>query len=311
MVSAIVHRWERLLQLLDKQLSARIKVPVEIIDQTRMRIRRFAQDVNQRLTPLTMPSPELLKDEAFKGLRIGPPTSIPLDPTEATAEAREDIQRYVPKYLDHINIPLITDRTELLRVKMELTRLDAVTRIKGKEYRKALTTVNQRLGRMLVAEAAGEEYVPKSIDGPAKFYAPEPCQCGCGKMTAIKRTAAGRPIGVRRFRTGHHLKYYSMLIKVEKGLKRKDDLPDLLRKGLKWTKCELCGGLIPTTDPWGKPVTENVGIACWKEKRGIVSPYGPPPKEPEEEEGTGYVIYAKDAKLITHIHRKLPEEEEK
>lgn len=97
------------------------------------------------------------------------------------------------------------------------------------------------------------------------------CLCACGNAVRPKR----------RFRQGHDATYYSRLRKVERGERRKEDLPLGMRQNLDWQKCAVCNGWIPTADPWGTPI--QVGVACRRKK----APALDPGKIPSEAGGSG------------------------
>ena len=64
-----------------------------------------------------------------------------------------------------------------------------------------------------------------------------------------------------------------MVIAIETGKIRFDDAPDIPREGLPWTTCDICRGQIPAVDPYGRPLQEKVGLACWRIHRGVHNPY--------------------------------------
>ena len=270
----IIERWEDMLNLLDRQLHGKVRVPDEIIDQTRLRIRRFAQDVDQSVIPLTPPNRRIIGDETFKGLRIGPPLSSDDTDPEALAEAQETIRRVVPQHFDTLKLPPITDITEMARVRTDLVRLKANAYVKYQEYSKALMSVNAKYGRMLTAHMTGKRVqVREHGKRITKYFKQGPCWCGCGALAGIKYDGSRRPVGINRFIKGHIKRYDKTVIAVETGRMRKDDLGDIMRDGLPWTTCDLCGGHIPAVDPYGRPLQEKVGLACWRSERGITNPY--------------------------------------
>jgi hypothetical protein len=84
---------------------------------------------------------------------------------------------------------------------------------------------------------------------------PHPCLCGCGQM--VKNSWA----------LGHHTRFIGMMRRIERREMPRECLNEALKAKLRWTKCMHCGGFIPTTDPWGRPIAKRVGYDCQRRAR--------------------------------------------
>src|SRR5208337_2869692 len=100
----IIDRWQVLLDLLRSQVLG--GSDTNVVEQTRERVRRFAQDVDQKIVPLTCPT---FDDPAFEGLRFGHPGNLDGDPLN---DEGEQIRQQLPVTFDTVNIPVITDYAE-------------------------------------------------------------------------------------------------------------------------------------------------------------------------------------------------------
>ena len=265
----ILQRWARMLRLLRNQLGDNgfNEVPDDVLDQTRERIRRFAQDVDQRVVQLPPPGKDIADDPAFEGMQWGHPGPAgPLSSNEVWSGTP-------PAILNAVNLPTLTDPVQMARTIMELERLLTITRRQADEYRLALDSLRKKQGRMLVAQAGGREYVPQPRFAKRRTWEPPPCACGCGQVTKLQTAAGGRPIRLNRYLLGHVRQYTRYVIAVESGAMRWVDLPEMLKTKLNWVRCDLCEGQIPDTDPMGRKIDEKVGLWCWRVKRRVSWPY--------------------------------------
>jgi hypothetical protein len=274
-VSDIIGHWRYLVNLLKAQLSDH--TPEPIIEQTRRRIRRFAEGADQQLAPLPKPD---FEDPAFVGMCFederGPKGAVsPYEPLEPLPSEEARTLDLPSVCAEKVQLPPIRGEDDLLHARMEVERLLYAAQKQVKEYKRLANLLKQRNRRMLVAQQEGREYLPK---GPfhkpgRKAYRPGPCWCGCGKMANLRLNGVGRPCGVNRFLQGHISRYLGLMLRVERGDIQREDLPEFLRRRINWVHCKLCRGWIPPVDPFGRRVEEQVGIACWRERRKVYWPY--------------------------------------
>jgi hypothetical protein len=262
----VLARWKMLLTLLFNQIQAGASDAV--IENTRARVRQFAKDTDQRITPLEKPH---FQDPCFKGIRFGFPKG-----TRAALYQQgktEDRTTRDTSYLNPVHMPDFADPEQVGKVLIELERLYINSKRRTKEYRVAISKIKQRLGRILAANATGGVY-----RGGGRAGDPGPCWDGCGEKVNFKRDSAWNVIGTSRFRKGHHLKYAQLVSLVERGLLERERLPNLIRDDLPWTTCKMCRGPIPAVDPYGRELKPDarIGIACWRERLHRRWPYKRP-----------------------------------
>jgi hypothetical protein len=86
---------------------------------------------------------------------------------------------------------------------------------------------------------------------------PNYCLCGCGGKCRMS------------FLPGHHTRWYGDMRRIERREMPRECLNETLKAKLRWTKCMHCGGFIPTTDPWGRPIAKRLGYECQRRARAL------------------------------------------
>jgi hypothetical protein len=84
---------------------------------------------------------------------------------------------------------------------------------------------------------------------------PHACLCGCGRL--VRGSCA----------PGHHTLWIGWMRRIERREMPRGCLPRKLQETLKWTRCQYCGGWIPTTDTHGRPVEARIGYECQRRAR--------------------------------------------
>lgn len=239
----------------------------QAVESTRRRIRSVYDAAIQNGDHPVKPD---FDDEAFKGINWDTPKTEPVEP-EVDDLADEPAISLRPREGESLNpdaenLPYIRTvaqsqaRMEELSKQLESAK-DQVIHI-GKLFH----TEKKRLRKMLEAEKTGRRFRshrPIPLPPP-----PAPCFCGCGTMLPPRGNYEPA-----RFASGHQVRYVNMIIDVERGGRKVRDLPPILRKNLQWVRCKECGRPIPTTDPAGRPIQEQIGLACWRRVRHIWWPY--------------------------------------
>lgn len=267
MTDVIAH-WLHLLSLLQRQRDG-ITAPA-VVETTRQRVRRFYEDADQEVIKLPRPRYE---DPAFEGLEFS-------DATVATEEPLPPIENEV--LLDLAGTPSLTYESitltqdirtldDIARIRMELERRLTAARAQSKELQRALGNLRAREKRMTRTRKIPYKYRPSTTEFKYAKYInkrPGPCWCGCGEKCSVFRGRKSRFVG------GAHVMRYTMsLVAVERGNRKREELPELMRKRLKWVRCQMCFGWIPNTDPLGRPIERRIGISCWRERMHVWWPY--------------------------------------
>lgn len=198
-----------------------------------------------------LPGPDETTDEAI---------NVSVRPREGNSLNRE----YVP-------LPMVTTLTEAQTLVAQLQAQQAAERRRVNRLGAQIQLTKDKIKKMLLAEKTGRKYKAR-VHRRLHKIPPAPCWCGCGQMVEARDNGKLVP---RRFKQGHIFKYLSHIVDVERGGKKVKDLPELLRKGMKWTRCKHCHRPIPTTDPQGRPIEENIGLACYRRVHKVDWPYEP------------------------------------
>lgn len=202
---------------------------------------------------------------------------IPSEETEPLPEPDEDINVSVrPREgnslnREHVELPHVKTLSEAQALVAQLQAQQAAERRRVNRLGAQIQLTKKKIKKMLKAEQSGRKYISRGR--PRLHKIPDaPCWCGCGEMVEARDDGKLVP---RRFKQGHMFTYLSHIVEVERGGKKVKDLPELLRKGLKWARCKHCHRPIPTTDPQGRPIEENVGLACYRRVYKVQWPYEP------------------------------------
>lgn len=257
--------------LLKRQLDG--NAAEQAIDSTRKRIKTV---YDAAISNGEQPEHPGFNDEIFTTLNwVG--IELPSDQEESLPEP-EDNPNPVPARPregnslnpEYIPMPAVRNLAEAQALVAKLQAQQTIERRRINRLHVQIQDIKTRIKRMLKAEGSGRRYIaqPRLIN--RKPIPPGPCWCGCGQMIESKQGRAPR-----RFRRGHITKYLHEIVAVERAGKKIEDLPELLRKNLKWVKCKHCHRPIPTTDPHGRPIQENVGLACYRRVHKVDWPYEP------------------------------------
>lgn len=275
-MNAIIEQWNRITHRLQRQIAGH--TPDAIIEETRDRIRAFAEGADAMFEPLPKPD---FGDPAFEGLTWGECSRVA--PVRLWGSKGALPNETIPELsglpvisADKFCLPDISDITELFRASMTVNRLLLAAQEQCKEYSRVRHLLDQRYFRACRAEGDRREFISHNFAmGKPRHrpYRPGPCWCGCGKMAGLRLNSRGGACGVNRFLQGHIARYISYMLRVERGHMRREELPDLLIARIKWVRCLLCRGWIPDTDPLGRKLEDGVGLACWRERRGLYWPY--------------------------------------
>lgn len=242
----------------------------QAIESTRRRIKSVYEAAIQDGTYPRKPD---FDDEVFRGIKwdeVGSESdedddtslddeevpSISVRPAEGSSLNHEVLELPPVSSLSEAQQRLAKYGAQLTAMKRRVNRLGVVYQ-----------TERKRVKRMLKAEQTGRKYRNYHVVRAPRAQ-PAPCWCGCGGMVQPNQYNK-----TKRFLKGHNRKYLKWIMLVERAGCKISDLPPLLRKNLKWTKCKECGRPIPTTDPQGRPIEENIGLACYRRVKRIWWPY--------------------------------------
>jgi hypothetical protein len=122
-----------------------------------------------------------------------------------------------------------------------------------REKQRLLRNKQAREYRQRIRDRAGV----KRHKPPKPDLGPNDCLCGCGGKTG------------RSFIQGHSALWYNWMKRIERGEMPRESLNQTLQERLRWCRCLGCGGFIPTTDPFGRPIAKRVGYDCQRRERRL------------------------------------------
>lgn len=114
------------------------------------------------------------------------------------------------------------------------------------------------------------------------------CLCGCG----------GKANGYHHFIAGHSALWYNWMKRIERGEMPRECLNPTMQEKLRWGRCMMCGGFIPTTDPFGHPLPKRLGYDCQRRARRLKKAEGVDPRlkavlEGDEKEAARWDVCAR------------------
>jgi hypothetical protein len=115
------------------------------------------------------------------------------------------------------------------------------------KWREAKAVERKRLREL----AGRRKYAPRQY----KTGILNDCLCGCG--TKVRA----------HFAAGHITLWTNWMRRIERGEMPRESLNKTLQERLRWCRCMMCGGFMPTTDAWGKPMAKRLGYDCQRRAR--------------------------------------------
>lgn len=284
--------WLSLAELLRSQKAG--GTPRNIIDQTRARIKEHYDAAVLAGAKLTKPN---LDDDVYTGLSFVFKEADHTYDEEAAAEEREcplpaDVMATPSLSVETLPRKQIFTPEECLAEIHELERLIVATKRRLDQLYRARASEKERYQSMTEMHWSRKRKIPPQKIFRARAGVPKMrqrrCLCGCRRWIKGITDQQLQNSSVAQLYLNHHFStYLGYILAVERGTaptgpytKRertmtREDLPAGLQARLrsKWTKCTMCGGFIPTVDPYGRPIEKDIGLYCWRREKGITWPY--------------------------------------